>query len=148
MQLLAAENDVLQDGEVVGQHEVLVHHADAAGDGVGRAVEGDLGAVDGDGALVRLLHAVQDLHQGRLAGTVLADEGVDGALADGDADVVVGDDAGEPLGDAVQFYGGGLLDALMTHSPWPERSWGGTEGRAGVKLSRQRGVYTRSAAES
>ena len=27
---LAAQDDVLQDGEVVGQHEVLVHHADAA----------------------------------------------------------------------------------------------------------------------
>jgi hypothetical protein len=32
---------------------------------------------------------------------------VDRALADGDVDVVVGDDAGEALGDAAQFYGGG-----------------------------------------
>ena len=38
---LAAEDDVLQHGEVVGQHEVLVHHADAGGDGVGGRVEGD-----------------------------------------------------------------------------------------------------------
>ena len=36
---LAAQDDVLQDGEVVGQHEVLVHHADAGGDRVGRAAE-------------------------------------------------------------------------------------------------------------
>ncbi len=107
VELLAAENDVLQDGEVVGEHEVLVHHADAAGDGVTRVVEGDLLPVDGDGALVRLLHAVEDLHQGRLAGTVLTDQGVDRALADGDGDVLVGDDAGETLRDAVQFYGGG-----------------------------------------
>src|SRR5690606_10165890 len=35
VQLLAAEHDVLEDGEVVGEHEVLVHHADAARDGVG-----------------------------------------------------------------------------------------------------------------
>ncbi|GGZ52085.1 hypothetical protein GCM10010371_09420 [Streptomyces subrutilus] len=32
---------------------------------------------------------------------------MDRALADGDRDVLVGDDAGEALGDAVQFYGGG-----------------------------------------
>ena len=31
---LAAQDDVLQDREVVGQHEVLVDHADAGGDGV------------------------------------------------------------------------------------------------------------------
>ena len=56
-------------------------------------------AVDLDGALVRLLHAVQDLHQRRLAGAVLADDRVDGAAADRDVDVVVGDDAREPLAD-------------------------------------------------
>ena len=32
---LGAEHDVLEDGEVVGEHEVLVHHADAARDRVG-----------------------------------------------------------------------------------------------------------------
>jgi hypothetical protein len=32
---------------------------------------------------------------------------MDRALADRDVDVVVGDDAGEALGDAVQFYGRG-----------------------------------------
>ena len=31
-----AEDDVLGDGEVLGQHEVLVHHADADRDGVAR----------------------------------------------------------------------------------------------------------------
>ena len=60
------------------------------------------GAVDLDGAVVGLLHAVQDLHQRRLAGTVLADDGVDGAAADVDVDVVVGDHAREPLADAAQ----------------------------------------------
>ncbi len=34
---LLAEHDVLGDGEVVGQHEVLVHHADADGDRITRA---------------------------------------------------------------------------------------------------------------
>ena len=36
---LVAEDDVLEHGEVVGQHEVLVHHADAGRDGVGGAAE-------------------------------------------------------------------------------------------------------------
>lgn len=68
VELLAAEHHVLEDREVVGEHEVLMDHADAADDGVGRRREADLFAVDGDGALVRLLHAVEDLHQRRLAG--------------------------------------------------------------------------------
>jgi hypothetical protein len=106
VQLLAAEDHVLQHGEVVGEHEVLVHHADAAGDGVARVVEDGLLAVDRDGALVRLLHAVEDLHEGGLAGAVLAHQGVHGAAAHGDVDVVVGDDAGEALGDAAQFDSG------------------------------------------
>ncbi|MGX1250661.1 hypothetical protein RKD48_003172 [Streptomyces ambofaciens] len=106
VELLAAEDHVLQDREVVGEHEVLVDHADAAHDGVGGRGEGHLLAVDRDGALVRLLHAVEDLHQGRLAGAVLADEGVDGALADGEVDVVVGHDSGEALGDPGEFDGG------------------------------------------
>ena len=65
----------------------------------------DLLAVDRDGALVRPLHAVEDLHQRRLAGAVLADDRVDRAASHGDVDVVVGDDAGEALGDAAQLDG-------------------------------------------
>ena len=38
---LVAEEDVLGDGQHGDQHEVLVDHADAAGDGVGRAVDRD-----------------------------------------------------------------------------------------------------------
>src|SRR5262249_12635938 len=103
VQLLAAEDHVLQDREVVGEHEVLVHHADATGDGVGGAVEGHLLAVHGERALGRLLHAVEDLHQRRLAGAVLADEGVHGAPADREVDVVVGYDTRESLGDPRQL---------------------------------------------
>jgi hypothetical protein len=51
---------------------------------------------------------------------------VDGALADREVDVVVGDDAGEALGDAAQFYGGrraGRVDDAL--------SLAGGAGRAG-----------------
>ena len=102
---LRAEHHVLQDGQVVGQHEVLVDHADAGGDRLGRGVEADLPPVDGDGALVRLLHAVEDLHQGRLAGAVLPDDGVHRAGPHDDLDVGVGHHAGEALGYAAQLDG-------------------------------------------
>ena len=51
------------------------------------------------------LHAVEDLHQRRLAGAVLAADGVDLAFLDGEVDAVVGDDAREALGDADQLDG-------------------------------------------
>ena len=105
VQLLGAEDDVLEDGEVVGEHEVLEHHADAGLDRVGRRVQGDLLAVDLDRARVRRLHAVEDLHQRRLAGAVLPDDRVDGAAPDVDVDVVVGDHTGEPLADPAQADG-------------------------------------------
>jgi len=131
VQLLAAQDDVLQHGQVVGEHEVLVHHADPAGDGVAGVAEAHLLAVDGDGALVRLLHAVEDLHQRGLAGAVLTDEGVHGAAAHGDLDVVVRDDAGEALGDAAQFDGGwtrGRVDGALSSG---ERLGAGRFGRWG-----------------
>ena len=64
-------------------------------------------AVDLDRARVRRLHAVEDLHQRRLAGAVLADDRVDGAAPDVDVDVVVGDHAGEALADPAQAHGDG-----------------------------------------
>ena len=60
-------------------------------------------AVDEDLALVRLEQPVEDVHQGRLAGAVLAEQGVDLARLDGQVDVVVGDQVTEALGDAAQF---------------------------------------------
>ena len=73
---LHAEGDVLRDREHGHEHEVLVHHPDAGRDGVLRRVELGLLAVEQDLALVRLQQPVQDVHQGRLAGAVLAEQGV------------------------------------------------------------------------
>lgn len=104
--LLGAEDDVLEDREVVGRLEVLEDHADAGGDGVGRGVQVDDPTVDADGPLVRALDAVEDLHQRRLAGAVLTDDRVDRATRDREPDVLVGDDSGEPLGDPFELNGG------------------------------------------
>src|SRR5690606_35739425 len=88
------------------QHEVLVHHADADGDRVaGRFELVDL-AVDQDRARVGLVKPVEGLHQGRLAGAVLADDGVDLTVPHDEVDPVVGDHPGERLGDAPQLDGG------------------------------------------
>ena len=81
---------------------MLVHHADAGGDGLLGAA-GDLGpAVDGDLALVGLQQPVEDVHQGGLAGAVLPQQAVDLTGDDVQVDVVVGDQRPEALGDAAQ----------------------------------------------
>jgi hypothetical protein len=85
--LLRAEHDVLQHGEVVGQLEVLEHHADAARDGIRGRGEAHLLAVDADRSLIGLLHPVEDLHQRRLARTVLSDQCVHRARPDLHLDV-------------------------------------------------------------
>ena len=54
-------------------------------------------------AFVGGLHAVEDLHQCRLAGTVLAADRVDLAVLDGEVDVIVGDDAWKALRDVDQL---------------------------------------------
>ena len=71
---LVPENDVLGDRERRHQHEMLVHHSDAVGDGIVRTVDANRLAVDPNLALVRLVQAVDDVHQRRLARAVLAQQ--------------------------------------------------------------------------
>ena len=101
--LLGTEHDVLQHGEVVGEHEVLEDHPDAGLDRIGGALEDELLAVDRDGALVGLLDPIEDLHERRLAGAVLTDEGMHRASPHGELDVLVGHHPREAFGDPVQL---------------------------------------------
>ena len=78
---------------------MLVDHADTAGDGIGRTGDRDRGAVEQDLAGVGRREAVQDVHEGRLAGAVLAEQRVDLAWPDLEVDPVVRDDARIALGD-------------------------------------------------
>ena len=103
--VLGAEQDVLQHRERLHQHEVLVHHADAGGDGVAGTGDRRRPAVDLHAAGVGPVEAVQDAHQGRLAGTVLADDAVYRPLRDRYRDVPVRLYRAEPLVDAAQRYG-------------------------------------------
>ena len=101
--LLVAEHDVLGHGEHRDEHEVLVHHADAGLHGVAGAGEVLDGVVEQDLALVGLVQAVEDVHQGGLACAVLAEQAVDLTGFDREVDVVVRDQGAEPLGDAAEF---------------------------------------------
>ena len=89
--LFMAEHDVLGDGEHGDEHEVLVHHADSRVHGVARPGEVLDDIVEQDLALVGLIEAVQDVHEGGLSCAVLAKEAVDLTRFDREVDVVVGD---------------------------------------------------------
>ena len=143
---LAPEDDVLEDGEVVGEHEVLVDHADAEVDRLLRRAEVHRLAEDLDRALVRCLHAVEDLHQRRLAGPVLADDGMDRPGLHREVDPVVGDHAGEALDDAAQadrHVAGG--DARRGGATAPVRGRGGP-GRLHRGSSSRTGRFARTTA--
>src|SRR5206468_1700079 len=103
---LAAEEDVFGGAEVRDQVEFLVDDVDAE-------VHRPLGGIDHDGlavennlAAVRLLGAGQDLHERRLAGAVLADEGVDLAGTHLEADAVERDDTRVALADPAHLEEG------------------------------------------
>ena len=101
--ILGAEDDVLYDGEIFDQHEMLVDHADAERDGVVRRLDRDGFAADFDLAAVGLVKAVEDRHQRRLARAVLSDDAADGAALDGQIDVAIGPDSTETLVDSDEF---------------------------------------------
>ncbi len=97
---LVAEHDVLGDGQHRHQHEMLVDHADATLDGIRRAGQVDLGPIEKDLPLVRSCETVEDVHECRLAGAVLAEQRVDLTWPHFQVDGVVGDDARIALRDA------------------------------------------------
>ena len=75
---------------------------------VARRVDPQRLAVHADLALVRVVEPVEDVHERRLAGAVLAEERVHLALRELEVDVVVRDDAREPLRDAAELEEGGI----------------------------------------
>jgi hypothetical protein len=115
---LGAEQHVVQRRERVDQHEVLVHHADAERDRVARVADACRPALDLDLAAVGLVEAVQDRHQGRLAGAVLADDAVHAARGHRERDVAVGVHRAEALVDVAHRHCGGRRGGLR-HVPRP-----------------------------
>ena len=100
---LDAEDDVLRHRHHGDEHEVLVHHPDPEVDRLVRGADPLRLPAHADLALVGVVEPVEDVHQRRLAGAVLAEERVHLAGAELEVDRVVGDDAREPLRDALQL---------------------------------------------
>ena len=100
---LAAEEHVARDVEIVEQVELLVDDGDAGGDRLAHREPVMLDPVDPDRARGRARDPAQDLHQGRLAGTVLADQAQHLAAVQGEVDPAQRHDAGIGLDDAVEL---------------------------------------------
>ena len=97
---LATEREVLRDRQRREQHEVLVHHRDAQPIGGLDVGDADRPTLDDDAAGVGLLDAREDAHERRLAGAVLADDGMDLAAGEGHVHAGQRDDAVVALDDA------------------------------------------------
>ena len=97
---LAAEIDVLGDGQLGDQVELLVDDGDPVALGVARAVQHQRLAVHRQLARVVRVRAAEDLHQRALARPVLADDGVDLPGGDVEGHVVQGAYPGERLADS------------------------------------------------
>ena len=102
--LRPAEMDVFRDGEGLHQLEMLMHHTDAGSDRLHRRGKVPRIAIDDDLAGIRLVDAGEDIHQCRFAGTVLAEQRVNFPSPDFDIDILIGDDAGEIFGDALEKH--------------------------------------------
>ena len=100
----ARQYQVFQERQRRRKHELLMDHADAAREGVGRPIQPDRLIVEHDRPLVGNVDALQDAHQRRLAGPVAADDGVDRSRSDGEIDAIVGDDSAEPARDATPSH--------------------------------------------
>ncbi len=99
----ATERQVLGDGQVLAERELLVHHRDAGPKGLGWLRESNGRAVEQQRPLVGLDDAGEHFAERALAGAVLAAERVAGAGRDLHGDVLERDGAREPLGDVVKF---------------------------------------------
>jgi len=123
---LHPQGDVLPHRQRRHQHEVLVDHADAVANGVGRRLDGDDLTIQPNLTLVRLIEAVENFHQRALARAVLAQQSVDFAGAHVKINPVAGQHTGEALGDAAHLH---VVNARMAggeevgrHSQYPVSS--------------------------
>ena len=110
-----AEDDVFPDGQRGEQLEGLMNHAHAGGDRIQRRAEAHFDAAQEDAPLVGRLQAVEDAHQGRFAGAVLAHYRVNLSAVDGKIDVIVGEDGAVTFDDADRFQ---LRDRQRSRPIW------------------------------
>ena len=114
---LPAQEDVLADGLVRCEVELLVDGADAHLLGVVRGAKGHRLPAQDDAALVVAVDAAQDLHQGGLARPVLAHQGHHLSPARPEVHLVQGLDARERLGDTRHLENRLAIVLRQTHPP-------------------------------
>src|SRR5215469_7755307 len=101
---------------------MLVHHADAEGDGIGRPGDEDGFAVDQDLAAIGLVKPAEDAHQGRFAGAVLSNDAGDRPRCDAERNVTVGVNRAKALVNMAKLdgkgtRGGALLETAASRPP-------------------------------
>src|SRR6185437_4620126 len=96
---LPVEEEVLPDGEVLDEREVLVDGLDPGLAGVLGGGQLQLVAVEDDGAGVGVVDAADAADEGGLAGAVVTDERGDLPATQGERDLLEGLDAAEGEGD-------------------------------------------------
>ena len=94
------ELDVFQHGLAVQRARMLEHDAGAHARDLVRRPAGDLDAVDAHRAGIGALDAHDQLHHGRFAGAVRADQAQNFAGLNAERHVLDGDEAAEALGEA------------------------------------------------
>ncbi len=85
-----SQGDVLRNGQGGHQHEVLVDHPDPEVDRIRRRGDRDRPAVEQDLPFIRVIHAIQDLHQRAFSRAVLTQQGMDLARLHIKIDVIIG----------------------------------------------------------
>ena len=82
---------------------MLVDHANTQVDGIGRRSNCDRLSIQKDFPFIRVIQAIENLHQCAFAGTILAQQGVDFAGFHIEIHPVIGKHTGKALGDAAHF---------------------------------------------
>ena len=106
---LVAQHDVLRHGKGGHQHKVLMHHADAAGNGAAGAEMRNFLPLDKDLAAGGRIQAVENVHQGGLSRTVFAHKRKNLALADVKRHVMICQHAGKLHGNMLEGNDGFAL---------------------------------------
>jgi hypothetical protein len=122
---LVAELDVLEDGHVGHEGELLVDDGNAHLLAVGYVAEFLAAPLDDDlpGVLAVGIHSRKHLHEGRFARPVLADETMYLALADGEGDIAQGFHPREDFGDVLHFQNG-CVHGNSLSSKWCHKQYG------------------------
>ena len=104
----AAEEDVVRNGQIGYEIQLLMDHGDSQVLGVARMVNACRRAVDLDLPAVLGESAGQHVHQRRFPGSVLAEQGMHLPAADGQVYPVERAHTGKGLGDVVHLQGDGV----------------------------------------